>query len=237
MNTKAATTVPRSRTHYFNVCSGVGLAILGCVIGTGCAADQFGNNWLPLSFGGKSQQAQSADNGMETQLAMKKQESTSTQNVPGQSVASQAARNQVQRASTHYDPRQSPSTQLPAQRGQSMPVQRVAARRAIPTLHTLGPQDNLNQLVQQAPGVVILDFYADWCGPCKTLGRTFHHLEERAAQNNATVIKIDIEKFPQLKERFQAERLPTLVVLKNGRQLKRHVGAPNSQTLSQWFAL
>lgn len=116
-------------------------------------------------------------------------------------------------------------------------VQPAAARRSVPVLHTLGPGESLDQIVQQAPGVVLLDFYADWCGPCRKQGKTLHQLESTANQLGATIIKVDVDQHKEIAQRFQAERLPTLVVLKDGRTVKRKIGLTDSKTLSSWLAL
>ena len=116
-------------------------------------------------------------------------------------------------------------------------VQSAAAQRSVPVLHTLARGESLDQIVQQAPGVVLLDFYADWCGPCRKQGKTLHQLEATAKQLGATIIKVDVDQHKKIAQRFQAERLPTLVVLKKGQTLKRKVGLTDSRTLSSWLAL
>ncbi|MEC8557334.1 MAG: thioredoxin domain-containing protein [Planctomycetota bacterium] len=116
-------------------------------------------------------------------------------------------------------------------------VKPAVAQRRVPVLHTLGPGESLDQIVQQAPGVVLLDFYADWCGPCRKQGKTLHQLESTANQLGATIIKVDVDQHKEVAQRFQAERLPTLVVLKGGRAVKRKIGLTDRQTLSSWLAL
>ena len=116
-------------------------------------------------------------------------------------------------------------------------VESAVARRSVPVLHTLGPGESLDQVVQRAPGVVLLDFYADWCGPCRKQGKTLHQLEATANQLGATIIKVDVDQHKEVAQRFQAERLPTLVVLKDGRVVRRKIGLTDSQTLSSWLAL
>ncbi|GEM_PF-230549 len=70
---------------------------------------------------------------------------------------------------------------------------------------------------------IIVDFWATWCGPCMKLAPT---LEELAAESDGSyrIGKIDIDEFPDLAERFGISAIPTLIVFKNGREIRRSVG-------------
>ncbi len=92
------------------------------------------------------------------------------------------------------------------------------------TLRTLGPDDDFQQIVREAPGPVLLDFYADWCGPCRKQGKVLQSLELFAAANQAQIIKVDVEQHQDIAKRFDVASLPTLVVLKNGETVDRKIG-------------
>lgn len=84
--------------------------------------------------------------------------------------------------------------------------------------------DSLNESINEKN--IVLDFYADWCGPCKTLTRTLNSLTLDENLKNIHVIKVDVEKHSNIAQRYQVKAMPTLVFLKNGKQVHTKVGAP-----------
>lgn len=78
---------------------------------------------------------------------------------------------------------------------------------------------------------VLIDFYADWCGPCRMVGPI---VEEIANERDDVIIgKVNVDNDPELAEQFNVFNIPTLVVLKNGEEVNRITGArPKAQILS-----
>ena len=78
---------------------------------------------------------------------------------------------------------------------------------------------------------VLLDFYADWCGPCRMVSPI---VEEIAAENPQYLIgKINVDKEPELAQNFHVLSIPTLAVIKNGAVINRSVGArPKTEILA-----
>ena len=68
---------------------------------------------------------------------------------------------------------------------------------------------------------VLIDFYADWCGPCRMLAPT---IEELAKDERFVVGKINVDDCPDLARQFDVSSIPTLVVLKNGSETARSLG-------------
>ncbi len=85
--------------------------------------------------------------------------------------------------------------------------------------------------VKNSEKTVLLDFYADWCGPCRMVAPL---VEEIANENpQYLVAKINIDDSPELAQEFGIVSIPTLVVMKNGEAVDRSVGArPKAQILS-----
>lgn len=79
---------------------------------------------------------------------------------------------------------------------------------------------------------VIVDFYADWCGPCKTMAPVFSELAKRQ-RGRVLVAKIDTDRNPGVSSRFAIRSIPTLVVFRDGREATRQVGAVPMGILEQ----
>jgi len=76
---------------------------------------------------------------------------------------------------------------------------------------------------------VLVDFYADWCPPCKTLAPL---LEDVAGENpNAKVVKVNVEESPGLAARYRIRSIPNLKVFKNGRVVAEHVGMADKRRI------
>ena len=84
-------------------------------------------------------------------------------------------------------------------------------------------KNDYEQEVLKSDKVVLLDFYAQWCGPCKMIAPT---LEEIAAENeHIKVCKIDVDEVPELARQFKVTSIPLLVVMKDGQIVNQALGA------------
>jgi thioredoxin 1 len=79
---------------------------------------------------------------------------------------------------------------------------------------------------------VFLDFWADWCGPCKMLGPTFERLAEKYGEQ-VTFAKVNVDEMPDIANKFAVRSIPTLVLLQNGNEVERLVGLRSEQELAQ----
>jgi thioredoxin 1 len=82
-------------------------------------------------------------------------------------------------------------------------------------------------------GVVLVDFYADWCGPCKMLEPTVQAI---AAETDATVAKVDIDALQELARQFNVQGVPTLHLYADGERVEELVGVQDQSTLSSLVA-
>jgi thioredoxin 1 len=88
--------------------------------------------------------------------------------------------------------------------------------------------------VLKASGAVVVDFWAEWCGPCRMIGPA---LEEISGSLNGKVkiVKLNVDENPQTASKYGVMSIPTLMLFKNGEMASRQVGAAPKQKLEQWI--
>ncbi len=91
--------------------------------------------------------------------------------------------------------------------------------------------EKFNELIQSAKPVLV-DFYAEWCGPCQMMKPRLLDVAERLG-NEAKIVQIDIDKEKALAERFHIQSVPTLIIFKNGKQLWRQSGIISTHALAK----
>ena len=87
---------------------------------------------------------------------------------------------------------------------------------------------NFDDEVLNNKETIIVDFYADWCGPCRAMGPI---LEEVAESEKIRLGKINIDEEDKLAERFNIMSIPTIMVYKNGEPVKTYVGVTPKETI------
>lgn len=76
-----------------------------------------------------------------------------------------------------------------------------------------------------AKGVTLVDFYADWCGPCKMIGPIVNELAEDAElKGKVTIAKLDIDNAQMTTSNYDVTSVPTMILFKNGIEAKRMIG-------------
>jgi thioredoxin 2 len=89
---------------------------------------------------------------------------------------------------------------------------------------------DLDELLRTAGVPVVLDFYADWCGPCRAMAPALDELAGRYA-GRILVVKVDTDRNQGAALRFGVRGVPTLVAVESGREIRRHVGMADLPTL------
>jgi len=80
---------------------------------------------------------------------------------------------------------------------------------------------------------VFVDFYADWCGPCKMLEPT---VEALAAETDAAIAKVDVDQNQMLASQFQVQGVPTMILFADGEAVEQVVGVRDKESLAQLIA-
>ena len=83
-------------------------------------------------------------------------------------------------------------------------------------------KDNFDTEVLQSDKTVLLDFWADWCGPCRMLAPTIHEIADE--RPDIKVGKVNVDNDPSLAEKFGIFSIPTLIVIKDGKVVSQTAG-------------
>ena len=91
--------------------------------------------------------------------------------------------------------------------------------------------ENFEEEVLKSDKTVLIDFYADWCGPCKMLSPI---IESVADENeDIKVVKIDVDSAQDLAIEYQVMSIPTIVVIKDGQEVNRTVGVVSKSQIEE----
>ena len=74
-------------------------------------------------------------------------------------------------------------------------------------------------------GKVLVDFYADWCGPCRMMSEVLEEIE------NVNILKVNVDKFPKIAQMYGVMSIPTLLLFQNGKIVKSNVGFIDYESL------
>ena len=94
-------------------------------------------------------------------------------------------------------------------------------------------EQNFSQFIQYSDLPILIDLWAEWCGPCKMMAPHFHTLAQHYP--NVIFAKIDTENNPRLSQAFNIRSIPTLVLMNKTTEVARVSGAMRSQQLQQWL--
>ena len=86
--------------------------------------------------------------------------------------------------------------------------------------------ENFDSLVLESKGTVLVDFSADWCGPCRMLAPVLDSVADEIE-----IVKVNVDDLPQLAVAFQVVSIPTIIVFKDGKPVNKSIGVVDRETL------
>ena len=93
---------------------------------------------------------------------------------------------------------------------------------------------NFEAEVLKAPGPVLVDFWAEWCGPCKMIAPFLEELAEELGEK-VTVAKVNVDDNPQTPSKYNIRSIPTLILFKDGKPAATQLGAMPKSRLKAWL--
>ena len=91
--------------------------------------------------------------------------------------------------------------------------------------------NNFNEQIKE--GVVLVDFFATWCGPCKMQSPVLEELKEY--RSDVKVVKIDVDQETEIARLYGVMSIPTLILFKDGKEVAKNVGFMPKELLVQWI--
>src|SRR5262245_37757913 len=88
--------------------------------------------------------------------------------------------------------------------------------------------------VLKATGPVVVDFWAEWCGPCKMIAPALDEISG-TLDGKVKIVKLNVDENPKTAEKYGIMSIPTLMLFKNGQMASRQVGAAPKAKLEQWI--
>ena len=94
---------------------------------------------------------------------------------------------------------------------------------------------NFEAEVLKATGPVVVDFWAEWCGPCRMIAPALEEIATGSLAGKVKIVKLNVDENPKTAAKYNVMSIPTLMIFKGGEMASRQVGAAPKQKLQQWI--
>ena len=92
-----------------------------------------------------------------------------------------------------------------------------------------GKEEDFNEIIKNK---VLVDFYADWCGPCKMLAM---EIEKVASEIDIDIVKVNVDEEEDIARRYGVMSIPTLILFENGQELKKTIGFMPKERIKEFI--
>lgn len=90
----------------------------------------------------------------------------------------------------------------------------------------LEKEEDFNNMIQKR---ILVDFYADWCGPCKRLGSILEEID------GIDILKINVDLFQAISNKYGVMSIPTLIIFENGEEIRKNIGFKTKEELLEFI--
>ncbi len=90
-------------------------------------------------------------------------------------------------------------------------------------------KEEFDKALESEKGIILVDFWAQWCGPCRALGPTLKEVSDEL--EDITILKVNVDENPELSTKYGVRSIPVVFAIKNGEQLDKFVGTKNKEDI------